>query len=141
VSKVARNIGFTPVPAAPGEVVGIAGIKGKVVAMLNISALRGQKPDTGKARRGGSANAVVCKGTADSPDEMGIIIDQPGELLDIDPEQIAISHRESDAYFVSGHCNTGGTLYSIIDVDLIRSRFKDGGSLSAVERQRGAGNE
>jgi chemotaxis signal transduction protein len=141
VSKVARNIGLTPVRAAPGEIAGIAGIKGKVVAMLDLAALRGQKPDKDRARHGRSVNAVVFKGTQDSPDEMGLVIEQPGELLDIDPEQLARSRQESDAYFVAGHCDTGGTLYSIIDVNLITSRFKDIGRQNAAERQRGAGYE
>jgi chemotaxis signal transduction protein len=136
LSKVARNIGLTPVPAAPEEVAGIAGIKGKVVTMLDLAALRGRAPEHGR-----KVNAVVFKGTAASPDEMGVIIEKPGELLEIDPELLLRPRQDRGMDFIAGHYDSGGTLYSLIDVNLINNRFQDGGRRNAVERQRGAANE
>jgi purine-binding chemotaxis protein CheW len=127
VSKVARNIGLTPVPAAPEEVAGIAGIRGKVITMLDLAALRGAKPATTEPGR--RVNAVVFKGTAASPDEMGLVIDKTGDIFEIDGEPEA------------GRYEADGVLYSVVDVNLINSRFNEGMRRSAAERQRGMGNE
>ncbi len=139
VSKVARDLGLTPVPAAPEGVAGLAGLKGKVVTMLDLAVLRGAKPST--VRPGDKVNAVVFKGTQAAPDAMGFIIERPGELIEIDPEALARPRLERDLEFIAGHYEENGTFYSVIDINSIIGRFKEGGGRNAAERQRGAGNE
>jgi chemotaxis signal transduction protein len=141
VGKVARNLGLTPLPAAPEGVAGIAGIKGKVVTLLDLAALRGARKAGSQARAGSRVDAVVFKGTAASPDEMGLIIESTGDIIDIDPGRLARPRQDRETDLVAGHYGSGGTLYSIIDINLITGRFKDAGRRNAAERQRGAGNE
>jgi chemotaxis signal transduction protein len=141
VSKVARNVGLTPVPAAPEGVAGIAGIKGKVVAMLDLAAMRGAKPSASNAQAGRKVNAVVFKGTGASPEETGVVIEKPGDMLELEPELLTRPRQDRDSGIVTGHYDSGGILYSVIDAKLIASRFMDGSRRNAEERQKGAENE
>lgn len=129
VSKVARNIALTPLPAAPDEIAGIAGIKGKVVTLFDLDALRGTK--AAPFQPGHKVSAVMFRPTADAPDEMGVVIDKPGEMLELDPERLAKPRHEREGAFIVGHYDINGTLYSIIDTNRFISRFKDSAGQNA----------
>jgi chemotaxis signal transduction protein len=141
VSKVARKIALTPLPAAPVEVAGISGLKGKVVTVLDLALLRDPKPGASAERTRRVVDAVVLRGTAARADEVGLIIDKPGDILEIAPDTITGARKNRDADFIAGYYDSGGTRYSVIDAGLVASRFKGGGRKNAAERQKGAGNE
>ena len=122
VRKVVRNITFTPIHAAPGAVVGIANIKGRIVTVLSLAELLGRE------KSAGAVNAVVFKPLTDGNDQMGLLIDKQGDLIDIDENEILPPPRtagEEEKSCISGMAEVAGTLYRIINIDSIISRFKD----------------
>jgi len=123
VQKVVRNITFTSIPVAPPAVVGIGSIKGRVVTFISLAELLGRK-------RGAQAdNAVVFKSFTNGNDQMGLIMDKPGDLIDIVEDQILplpLAAEDEEKNCISGMAEVEGNLYRIIDIDEIIKRFKDG---------------
>ena len=122
VKKVVRNMAFTPIPAAPGAVAGIANMKGGIVTVLCLAELLGRKSGAQ------AVNAVVFKPLTDGNDQMGLLIDKPGGLVDIDENEILSLPRtasEGEKFCISGMTEVEGILYRIINVDSIISRFKN----------------
>jgi len=137
VQKVARNMTVTPVPSAPDSVVGITNLKGRVVTILNLSALLGQSTEKAKKAAGiydtEPVRAIVFKPFSDGDDQMGLLIDRPGNLTDIDEDKImplSIKTGKTGAaenLCLSGIAEIEGQLYRIIDVNSIINYFKHGG--------------
>jgi len=128
VQKVTRNMAVTPVPAGPAAVVGIANLKGRIVTILSLAVLLGRaQSNTGPDNQ--AISAVVFKPFAHSQDQMGLLIDKPGDLItahegDILPPP-GINGTQAACY-ISGITETGGKLYRIIDIDAIMNRFREG---------------
>ena len=134
VQKVARNMRVTPVPTAPDSVAGIANMKGRVVTVLSLTALLGREREK---REGGrqiqTVHAVVFKSFTDGNDRMGLLIEKPGDLIDISDDKImplsVKTGKETDENFcISGMAETDGELYRIINIDSIINRFLTGGT-------------
>jgi len=126
VQKVARNMATTPVPTAPGAVVGIANIKGKIVTVLSLAVLLG-RAQSSLVRATEPVSAVVFKPFAQSDDQMGLLIDKPGDLITVNENSIlpppVTAGAEAESC-ISGITETEGRLYRIIDTDTIMNRFK-----------------
>lgn len=134
VAKVERKLAVTPVPAAPGGVEGIANLKGRVLTILSISALRGKKTDTGAWRGTWKTNAVIFKPFFGEGDQMGLVIDKAADLIEIDEDKIMPPPMAEDGIsYVAGVAETGGVFYRIIDMDSIIRRFTDEGIRYAGE--------
>ena len=88
VQKVARRMTVTPIQTAPDAVIGIANMKGSVITLLSLFELLGRKERRGKDRNAETVNAVIFKSLSSREDQMGLIIDKPGGLIDIDEDSI-----------------------------------------------------
>ena len=121
VQKVARNMSVTPVPTAPDTVVGITNMKGRIVTILSLAALLGRSRD--KAQH---AHAVIFKPFTEGNDQMGLLIDKPGALIDISEDQILpppITAGNDGELYISGIGEVDRELYRVINVDLIFNQF------------------
>ena len=121
VEKVVRNITYTPIHAAPETVAGIANMKGGIVTLLSLSEL------LGRGRSAEAVNAVVFKPFTSGNDQMGLLVNQPDELITIDDDMIVPPHlsgNDEEESFISGLAEVGERLYRIIDVDLIMKQFR-----------------
>ena len=128
VMKVVRNMAFTPIPAAPSAVVGIANMKGRIVTVLSLAELLGRE------RGARAVNAVIFKPLTDGNDQMGLLIDKPGDLIEINENEILPPPKtadEEESRCISGITEIDGILYRIINIDSIISRFKDNGENNA----------
>ena len=128
VQKIARNIEITPVPMVPSAVAGIANLKGKAITLLSLASLL--------KRQGASnhvpdkANAVVFKPFTGEDDQMALIIDRPGDLVEIDSASIVpppLAEDAEAALCISGVAEANGTLYRILDINSILNVFGNGG--------------
>jgi len=134
VMKVVRNISTTPVPAVSDEVVGIVNLKGMVITILSLPALLGYK-HTGEMINVDTINAVIFKPMVDSSDQMGLLIDAPGDLISIDTDSIRplpVNVTFEEKQILSGLADVDGKLYRIIDIASIVNRFSDSGSAAAT---------
>ena len=131
MQKVARNMSVTPVPAAPEAIVGIANMKGRVVTVLSLAALfgrgRGKSPGAKSVQ---AVNAVVFKGFKEGDDQMGLLIEKPGDLINITDNKIlplSLKTGAEEKFYLSGMAEVDGNLYRIINIESIIKRFEDGG--------------
>lgn len=129
VQKIARKVEVTPVPASPGEVVGIAGMKGKVVTILSVAALLGKRREARGLRGMQTVNAIIFKPFQDDTDQMGLVMDRPGDLIEIQEDRISplplAEGGTPGRTHISGVIEVDGILYRIIDMDSIIDRFKE----------------
>jgi len=126
VQKVARKLMITPVPSSPSEIVGIANLKGRVVTVLSLDKILGDD-ELCEAER--YINTIVFKSRADNGDQMGLAVDKPGNLLDIDDAEIRpppLSANDRGSFCISGVAEIDNTFYRIIDIDSIHNKFVSG---------------
>jgi len=123
----------TPVPTAPGAVVGIANLKGRVVTLLDLTCLLGRV----KKRTDISSDivdAVVFKSLSGGANQTGLVIDKPGNLIDVDDDAISLpplTTDSEDSYCISGIAEVDDRLYRIISIDSIIERYKHTGEKAA----------
>jgi len=122
VQKVVRNIDFTPVPMAPPAVTGIANMKGGIITVLSLTELLGRK------RSEQAVHAVVFKSFTNGNDQMGLLVDKPGDLINIEEDKILpppLIAEEKEKHCISGMIEAEGKMHRIIDIVSIINRFKD----------------
>ena len=123
VQKVARMLAITPVPSAPLEIVGIANLKGKVVTVLSLSKLLGADESCEATLY---SNTIIFKYGSSHEDQMGLAVEKPGNLIDIDGDAIRsppVTAGTEENRCISGVTEIDDSLYRIIDVEAILSRF------------------
>ena len=137
VQKVVRKMVVTPIPTAPVAVVGIANLKGRVVTLLDLAYLLGRE----KKRTDISAyivDAVVFKSLSGGANQTGLVIDKPGNLIDITDDAISLpplTTDSEDSYCISGIAEVEDRLYRIISIDSIVEKFKYTGEKAANTMQ------
>jgi purine-binding chemotaxis protein CheW len=124
VQKVAWNLAVAPVPAAPAAVVGLSNIKGRVITILDLAALLGRG---GNREAAPSVNAVIFKPPTPGGDQMGLRIDTPGDLVELD-EFRPLSSEESKKGPISGIVEADHALYRVIDASSIIRWFSESGA-------------
>jgi purine-binding chemotaxis protein CheW len=133
VQKVVRKMLVTPVPAAPDAVIGIANLKGRVVTMLSLPELFDCTKKRKRKQAKQAFDAVVMKSSSGNNDQMGLIINKPGDLVDIEPNEIGkpcLTTGAEESFFISGIAEIGGTVYRIIDTDSIAAHYREPGMKS-----------
>jgi len=125
VEKIVRNMAYTPLPAVHDTVAGIANMKGGIVTLLSLNRLLGRE------RSEAASHAVIFKPSKNHLDQMGLLIDKPGSLIEINEDEILPPPlpAEEKHSCISGMAEAGGKLYRIIHVDSIINRFNDGGDI------------
>jgi len=134
VQKVVRKMTVTPVPTAPDAVVGIANLKGRIVTLLNLSCLLGRVKISSDIPVVNTVDAVIFKFLSGGENQTGLVIDKPGNLIDIDDDAISIPSLKTDAeesYCISGIAEVDDRLYRIISIDSIIERYKYTGEKAA----------
>jgi len=142
VQKVARMLAITPVPSAPDEIVGIANLKGKVVTVLSLSRLLdSSKPYEAILY----ANTIVFKYGSSLEDQMGLAVEKPGNLIDIDDSAIRSPPVQADS--AENNCIMGVTeiddkFYRIIDIEsILRKYIRDSDTVLGSSSFGGAEND
>lgn len=127
VQKVMRKMSFTPIKAAPQAVVGIANMKGGIVTLISLSELLGRHRDPSEM------NAIVFQSLTSGNDQLGLLIEKPGQLVtieDIDITSPDFISKKEEMFFIRGLTDIDDHMYRIIDVDLIIERYKKLGEKS-----------
>ena len=143
VQKIVRKMLLTHVPAVPDEIIGIMNLKGKVITVFSLTELLGRKGKRAGEYTNKAINAVVFKPLSDSEDQMGLSIDKPGDLIEIDGDIIcppSLATGANDSFCISGIAEMGDRLYRIIDIDSIINRYKINGAETAENMSTGGIN-
>ena len=121
VEKVARNMSYTPVPAAPDAVVGIANLKGGIVTLLSLADL------LGRHKSDNASHAVIFKPSGNEDGQMGLLVDSPGELITIDEANITPPYSTTEeSSFITGLAEQGEKLFRILNIESIKNKFRNG---------------
>jgi len=123
VQKVARKLAITPVPSAPCEVVGIANLKGRVVTVLSLSRILGAELPYYEDRY---INTIVFKSSSGNEDQMGLAVEKPGNLIDIEVSDIKpppVTAGIEGNFCISGVTEVDNIFYRIIDIVSIQRKF------------------
>jgi len=130
VQKVARKMTVTPVPSAPDAVIGIANIKGRVVTLLSLCELLGRKKKRDPKNVANVVDAVIFKSLSGGEDQIGLVIEKPGNLIVIDEETVclpSLTTGAEESFCISGIAEVEGKLYRIINIDSIIKKYKQNG--------------
>ena len=133
VQKVARKMAVTLIHTAPDEVIGIANMKGSVITLLSLYVLLGRKERRGQERFAQVVNAVIFKSPSGSEDQMGLVIDEPGGLININEEAIcppSLATGAEESFCISGIADIGNKLYRIICIDSIIKKYKQSSEIN-----------
>jgi len=127
VQKVTQKMTITPVPTAPDEIIGIANLKGRVITIISLYQLLGHKEKRSKEHGSRVVKAVVFKTHSGSEDQLGLFIDKPGNLIDINDNTIRHPYMPTGAeesFCISGIAELDSKLYRIINIDSIINKYK-----------------
>jgi len=137
VQKVMTKMSVTPVPSSPDEVIGISNLKGRVITIFNLYRLLGQTERRSMEYSYTAVKAVIFKPIFANDDQIGLLINKPGSLIDIDDNTIRSSSMEQGAdenFCISGIAEVNNKLYRIINIESIINKYKLNGGIENVEK-------
>jgi len=143
VQKVTRKMAVTPVPTAPDAVVGIANIKGRVVTLLSLCEMLGRKRKRYGESDSCAVDAVIFKPFHGGGDQIGLVIDKRGNLIDINDGAVSLPSLTTGAeesFCISGIAESDNRLYRIISIDSIIEKYKHTGE-KITDTMLNGGNE
>ncbi len=81
VKEINRNVEFTTVPRAVAQIVGLFNMRGQIVTLFELATILSLSD---ARRRSGRVTCIILKQGSGSPNQCGFIIDEPGDVLDLD---------------------------------------------------------
>jgi len=144
VQEYARRLTITPVLSAPDSLFGIANLKGKVITILSLMVLLGRRSSIFEESVSDTYCAVIFKSFSSGEDQMGLMIDEPLGLIDIEDDDISNpskSIEQEESFYISGVAEAEGDLYRIIDFNSIVEMFKSDGEESAGTVENGGAED
>lgn len=82
VKEINRNVEFTPIPGAKDHIIGFFNMRGQVVTIFDLAKIL----NLGEMQQQDKLICIVLKSPKD-PDQVGFLIDSPGDVLEIDVEE------------------------------------------------------
>ncbi|MBC7961068.1 MAG: purine-binding chemotaxis protein CheW [Vallitaleaceae bacterium] len=82
VKEINRNVDFSAVPGSQPYIVGFLNMRGQVVTLFNLAHLIHLESNHVEAGH----TCIILKAPKD-PDQVGFLIDHPGDVIDIDTEE------------------------------------------------------
>ena len=126
VQKVMRKMTVIPVPTAPDEIIGIANIKGRVITIFNLYRLLGHIERRNMEYSYHMVKAVVFKTFPGNEDQIGLLMDKPGNLIDIDDNAIrspSLPTGAEESFCISGIAEVNNKLYRILNIESIITKY------------------
>ena len=122
VQEINRNLDLTQVPLAPGYVVGIMNLRGRIVTVINLGKKLGLSP----CKMGDRSRVIIV----DRDDEyVGLLVDAIKDVVTISVSEITPPPANIDiekGNFFSGACKLDDALISILDVEAVLAAEKKG---------------
>lgn len=82
VKEINRNVEFTPIPGAKDHIIGFFNMRGQVVTIFDLAKIL----NLGEMQQQDKLICIILKSPKD-PDQVGFLIDSPGDVLEIDAEE------------------------------------------------------
>ncbi len=84
VKEINRNVCYTAVPGSRKHIAGLLNMRGQVVTLFDLAELLTLKKEN---PQNSSIRTCIILKTPRDPDQVGILIDRPGDVIDIDSEE------------------------------------------------------
>ncbi|PKM94419.1 MAG: chemotaxis protein CheW [Firmicutes bacterium HGW-Firmicutes-1] len=120
VKEINRNVDFSVVPGSQQYIVGFLNMRGQVVTLFNLANLINLESENIQKAH----TCIILKSPKD-PDQVGFLIDHPGDVIDIDQEECELPPANVggvEGEFISSIVKLENELLIIIDPTKI---FKD----------------
>lgn len=120
VKEINRNVDYTAVPGSQDHIVGFLNMRGQVVTLFNLAKLLNFTPEKEQKAH----TCIILKAPKD-PDQVGFLIDKPGDVIDIDKEEFEMPPANVggvEGEFIDSVVKLENELLMIIDPKKI---FKD----------------
>ncbi len=107
--------------------------------MLSLDALLGRKRAAPHPKGPGVVDAVIFK-HSEGTDQMGLVIDKPGDLVDVEGGRVISPQPtggEKASPHIAGVYEDSGAIYRIIDINSIIGYFAEGGRSAGPESRGG----
>lgn len=85
VKEINRNVDFSPVPGSQQYIVGFLNMRGQVVTLFDLANLINLESENILR-----AHTCIILKTPRDPDQVGFLIDRPGDVVDIDVEECEV---------------------------------------------------
>ncbi len=124
IMKVREIIGYinvTSVPQTPDHVTGVINLRGKVIPIINLRSRFGMETIEATDE---ACIIVVEVNRVDSPCEIGIVVDNVSEVLDITYDQLEDAPEfgaEIQTDFILGMGKIGESVKMLLDIDKVLS--------------------
>lgn len=86
VREINRNVEYTSVPDARPYIVGLFNMRGQVVTLFDLARLMGLNEEENPQR----TTCIILKAPANDPNQIGFLIDKPGDVIELDLEECEI---------------------------------------------------
>lgn len=126
VKEINRNVEYTSIPGSKSFIVGFLNMRGQIVTLFNLATLLTLK--SGERQTG--RTCIILRAPRD-PDQVGILIDRPGDVIDIDKEEYELPPANVgvvESEYISSVIKLKNELLMIIDPKKIFSDHRVIGS-------------
>ncbi len=86
IREINRNVEYTSVPGAKPYIVGLFNMRGQVVTLFDLAMLIG----LGQEQEIDRSTCIILKAPANDPNQIGFLIDKPGDVIDLEQEECEI---------------------------------------------------
>lgn len=86
IREINRNVEYTSVPGAKPYIVGLFNMRGQVVTLFDLARLISLRQEDDIDR----TTCIILKAPANDPNQIGFLIDKPGDVVDLDYEDCEI---------------------------------------------------
>ena len=87
VKEISRRVEYSYVPDSDPQIVGLMNLRGQVVTLFDLSKILGLKEDeSADGKENKTSACIILKAQANNPNQVGFMIDQSGDVLDIQKE-------------------------------------------------------
>ncbi len=99
---------ITPVPKAPAHIKGLINLRGSIKSLVDIHLLLNIEPHENQN------NIIILKV---NEEEIGIIVDDVEEVIDIDEQKLQKLETRNIEYYIKGVIELDNRLLTIIDIE------------------------
>jgi purine-binding chemotaxis protein CheW len=82
VKEINRKVEYTPIPGAKSHISGLYNMRGQIVTLFDLAEILGYEPQAGLGR----SDCIILKPTASNPDQIGFLINAPGEVIEVNED-------------------------------------------------------
>ncbi len=122
VKEISRRFEYSHVPDSDPQIVGLMNLRGQVVTLFNLGKILGLSEPEQRNEEKSNAACIILKAQANNPNQVGFLIDQSGDVLDIQQdwcEKTPANVEEINGEYISEVVKLNDQLLLMLDTDRV----------------------